>query len=195
MANDNMLSQIEISELQYCCEHFTEEGHLDPALEKFAKFAARGSETAMLYLGWIYSKGAGVQTDTVKAEAWFRRAAQNGSLDAQYYLGRHLVSSGDTANGMECLRKASADYIPAQYELGMLLFNSRNSDGDRKRGLLLLKAAARKGHVFAKRELGSAMVRGKLGLLAIPHGLWMLLSGLFGALRHGYNDPGSDNLR
>jgi len=195
MANDKMLTPNDVELLQSLSERF-EEGHYEGAVEVLIKLANQGSETAMLHLGWMYKSGSGVTVDAARAEDWLRRAARQGSPDTLYYLGRYLSSVGDRARGMDLLGQAVAgDYLPAQYELGRLLVESPAKDQDKQRGWELLEAAARQGHVFAKRKIASAMLRGRFGLLAVPLGAWMFVTGLWGAVRTGLSDPLSDKVR
>jgi Sel1 repeat len=195
MANDNMLTQDELRDLHSVCERVAGAKY-EGVLGVLTKLANRGSETAMLNLGWLYKNGLGVKLDSEHAGEWFKKAAERESSDAQYYFGRHLVSLGDQSGGLVHLNNSvSKGYLPAIYEVGIMLIDLPDNGGNRDRGWNLLRDAARQGHVFAKRKLASAMMRGEFGLVEVPKGVWLFVSGLASTIRTGLSDPLSDKLR
>jgi TPR repeat protein len=195
MANDTSLTYAELALLEEQCVRLRN-GDYQGALERFTDFADKGSESAMLSLGWMYENGAGVSLDQQKAGEWLHRAVQAGSSDASYYLGRHLVAMNSEADGVRYLESAvSSGHLPATYELGIVLIRRTHSPHDSERGWKLLQDAAENGHVFAKRKVSGAMLRGKYGLAAIPSGLVMLMTGFWAVLRTGLTDTQSDKLR
>ena len=61
--------------------------------------AAENSEPrAQLALGQMYESGRGVSTDPNSAVKWYTKAANNGSLLAQRYLGKYYYDRGDMSN-------------------------------------------------------------------------------------------------
>ncbi len=50
---------------------------------------------AQYYLGMLYFEGFGVEKDIETAERWFRKAARQGSLDAEYM---RLCCTGNTSS-------------------------------------------------------------------------------------------------
>ncbi|WP_456323006.1 tetratricopeptide repeat protein [Hydrogenimonas sp.] len=50
---------------------------------------------AQYYIGMLYFEGFGVEKDIEAAERWFKKAARQGSLDAEYM---RLCCSGDTSS-------------------------------------------------------------------------------------------------
>ncbi len=194
MTNDSQLTSDELKQLRTQCDRLIE-GQYEGALQVLAPLAERGAETAMLYLGWMYRHGSGVKANEAKAGEWFRRASEGGSPDALYQLAKFLISTGDQIGGVRCLEQAvGTNHMPAQYELGVLLLLSKN-ERDQQRGWELLKLAAQQGHVFAKRKLAPAMLKGKFGILGIPLGVWMFITAFSVALHAGLTDPTSDKLR
>ena len=49
--------------------------------------AEQGDATAQLVLGLMYADGRGVLPDDAEAVRWYRLAAEQGIVDAQYILG------------------------------------------------------------------------------------------------------------
>lgn len=64
-----------------------------------------GHKEAALDLALLYLNGMQVQKDNVKALAWFRKAADLGQVDAQYYLGL-AYKSIDATEALRWLRMA-----------------------------------------------------------------------------------------
>jgi hypothetical protein len=57
------------------------------ALRLLLPLGAQGSAGAQRRLGEMYESGRGVAKDDLEAEKWFRRAAAQNDLDAEWYLG------------------------------------------------------------------------------------------------------------
>ena len=55
------------------------------ALKQLKNAAAEDSAKAMYLLGQMYRYGWGVAEDSEKAEAWFRKAAERGYLDENWF--------------------------------------------------------------------------------------------------------------
>ena len=51
------------------------------------KRAESGDAQSQYALGLVYRYGIGVTRDAVLASVWFRKAAEQGNADAQYWLG------------------------------------------------------------------------------------------------------------
>ena len=60
-----------------------------PSAQELADLRARadaGEASAQFNLGWMYYLGWGVPQDDAEAAAWYRRSAEQGHADAQFYL-------------------------------------------------------------------------------------------------------------
>ena len=60
----------------------------------FSHLAEQGNAGAQHQLGTMYAEGQGVPQDKVEATRWFRRAAEQGDVNAQLSLGLHLIGEG-----------------------------------------------------------------------------------------------------
>ena len=74
-------------------------GDIETALEHYNKVVEDGTEqfyiaSAMVYLGYIYETGDGVEQDGAKAVEWYTKAADSGHTDAMNYLG-YIYEHGD----------------------------------------------------------------------------------------------------
>jgi len=83
---------------------------IDPGrgLEAIRVLSEKGSVTAMIYLALAYRLGRGVPIDTQQAVAWYRHAADNGSLDALYHLGSFYWKRGDISQAQHVLERGRA---------------------------------------------------------------------------------------
>jgi TPR repeat protein len=72
-------------------------------------------------LGRCLAEGIGVEADTKEAVKWYRRAAEQDCLPAQFNLGRNLLEahSPEAARWLELA--ATADHTEAQWLLGRAL--------------------------------------------------------------------------
>jgi TPR repeat protein len=103
------------------------------AFERWYPLAEENDAKAQAALAFLYLKGLGVQQDDVRAADWYRRAAQLGQAEAQfflgtmYYLGRgvprnaqlahvwcEIALAGGISAGLDCRDAASARLAPAE---------------------------------------------------------------------------------
>ena len=67
----------------------------DIAHDLFYSLAAQDNAPAQYELGALYHRGAGVDTDVIRASRWYARAAEQGYAEAQYRLGNmYLMGEG-----------------------------------------------------------------------------------------------------
>lgn len=72
------------------------------ALEHWEPLARAGSVDAQIYLGWLYSRGLGVEKNFATSARWYRLAAEQGDANAQYELGLlYELGQGVTADYAE----------------------------------------------------------------------------------------------
>lgn len=73
--------------------------------------AEKGDPKMQQMVGSMYSAGAGVKQDHVKAVKWFRKAAETGFAEAQRSLGyKYLLGEGVARNeneGMKWMKRAA----------------------------------------------------------------------------------------
>ncbi|WP_457596370.1 tetratricopeptide repeat protein [Hydrogenimonas sp.] len=78
--------------LQEAMEFF-EKDEYEKALEAFSQH--KKNVEAQYFLGMLYYDGLGVEKDLEAAKRWFKKAARQGSLDAEYML---LCCEGNTTS-------------------------------------------------------------------------------------------------
>jgi TPR repeat protein len=166
------------------------------ALIELKALADRGSTMSMVYLAHAYRTGIGTGIDLRQAEDWYGRAAKRGSTLASYELGRVCLELKRYADAKEAFNVGTAkSYAPSMHMLGMMYFKGSGVDSDLSKARDLLERSAALGHVFAKRNLAMLLIKGRFGLLQVPRGLWLLLSGFKNAVTTLCADPHSDRLR
>ena len=129
-------------------------GRYKEELPLLYELAKQDNVEALLLVAWTNETGAAGENDTEKAIISYRRAADLGSCDALYRLGRIFEKSDD----MECALKvfeagASQDHLPCISALGLLLLKSSESPEKTRIGMDWLNRAADRGHIFARKKL------------------------------------------
>jgi len=86
-------------------------GHYAEAYCNWKPLAKRGDPDAQYNLGWLYANGLGMHVDPSMAAYWWRLAASQDHLDAQFALGFAIVSgdidSDSIKEGTNLLIKAA----------------------------------------------------------------------------------------
>ena len=150
------------------------------------KQAAAGDVKAQYSLGMLYHKGFGFgePRNDGQAAVWFRKAADQGSADAQLELG-WLYDEGsgmqrDHTKAMMWYRRAAEQGLAsAQYQLA----DSYAETEDWPQAVLWYTKAAEQGHALAQYTLGSAYDFGEV----LPHDRTKALSWLKRAAEQGYS--------
>jgi TPR repeat protein len=116
------------------------------------KAAEKGDAEAQNNLGWMYNDGKGVAKDKVEAEKWFRKAAEQGHIGAQYKLASmYYWDTKDKAEAEKWFRKAAEQGdAEAQNSLGWMYYINYDLD----KAVKWLRKAAEQGHIDAQFWLG-----------------------------------------
>lgn len=123
------------------------------------EFKAADSKDSNYNLGVMYFKGEGVKADRLKGLEFFKKAADQGHMNAQFILGT-LYDKGedvlqDRAVAAKWYRKAAEQgHAQAQFNMGLMYTNGEGVEKDRKQAVPWLKKAARQGHKGAVKLLG-----------------------------------------
>jgi cell division septation protein DedD len=116
--------------------------------------AMNGDADAQFNLGQAYKLGRGVPADLRTAEQWYRRAAQQGHIQAEDNLGLILFQNGDRQGAMPFIEKSASRGDPrAQYVLGTALFNGDLVKKDWIRAYALMTRASAGGLAPASASL------------------------------------------
>ncbi|MEO5348509.1 MAG: sel1 repeat family protein [Magnetococcus sp. YQC-3] len=118
--------------------------------------------------------------DDKEAAYWYRKAAEQGRVVAQYNLGlMHTIGRGvarDYSEGVTWYRKAAEQGdADAQYALGSLYMGSVGVVRDDKESTKWLRKAARQGHARAQFDLGLLYSRGQ-GQDYVSAHMWLNLA-------------------
>ncbi|MDA9260795.1 sel1 repeat family protein, partial [Puniceicoccaceae bacterium] len=104
--------------------------------------------------------GRGVPQDDVEAAKWYRKAAEQGHVEAQYNLG-YMYDFGyggvpeDDTEAVKWYRKAAEQgYAQAQYNLGMAYYYGHGVPEDYVESYMWLNLAAAQGDENAKHNKG-----------------------------------------
>lgn len=160
------------------------------------QLAERGSVMSMVYLAQMYESGIGVQIDSAMAENWYKLASDRGSVLATYQLGRLLLNKHDYSSAERLfLSGLEAGYAPAIHMLGLMYKRGQGVPKDMDQARHFFERAMDLGHIYAKRNLAIAMLKGNFGLRNIPKGLGLFISGIKDVPGALYKDRYGDRLR
>ena len=129
-------------------------GNYQAAVAEWRPLAISGDADAQFNLGQAYKLGRGVPADLVQAEAWYRRAAKQGHLQAEDNLGLVLFTANRRTEAMPFIIASAARGEPrAQYVLGTAHFNGDLAKQDWPRAYALTKRASDAGLDIASARL------------------------------------------
>lgn len=142
----------------------------------FEKLAERGSPTAMYYLGEIERRGMGCAPDIHAAEAWFLKAAEEGSALSSYALGHLLLTTGRAEQSLKFLQMAGAQgYAPALNRLGRIYSSGNGVETDFQLAKKYFQRAVDKGHVIAMGSLGHILKDHPIKPFDRVRGYWLIV--------------------
>jgi hypothetical protein len=149
------------------------------AVAELEQLAQDGSMSSMLCIGYFYESGEFGPINYGKAREWYRKAADAGSLQAYYRLGRILFKEGrcDDAFGVFSYA-ASKGYPPAMHFLGKIYLSGAGVSLDAFRAETLFRQASEKGSLAAKLALAGVLLRERSGLFRMLAGVWFLISAI-----------------
>ncbi|ABF53617.1 SPOR domain-containing protein [Sphingopyxis alaskensis] len=129
-------------------------GDYRTAVAEWRPLAIAGDADAQFNLGQAYKLGRGVPADLAQAEAWYRRAAKQGHLQAEDNLGLVLFTANRREEAMPLIARSAARGEPrAQYVLGTAHFNGDLAERDWPRAYALTKRASDAGLSIASARL------------------------------------------
>ena len=134
--------------------------------QRYLSAAKSGDRVAQFYVGMIYGTGkAGVKKDYQQAAYWYRKAADQGQMDAQnnlgvlYYYG--LGVTQDYSQAVYWYRKAADQgQIDAQAGLGFLYYYGEGVTQDYSQAVYWSRKAADQGNVNSMYLLGKIYYKG-----------------------------------
>ena len=109
---------------------------------------------ALVQFEWINESGAIGAKNLELAKIYYQRAADSGSCDALYRLGRILRKSDDLLGALAAFeRGAKQEYLPCISALGILMVRTAANPDQIRDGMRWLTDAAARGHFFARKEV------------------------------------------
>ena len=109
--------------------------------------ADQGDLDATFLLGTLYENGLGVQKSDVRAERYYREAAEKGHTEAAVNLGRILLLHNAANEAADWFRVAAEDgSVAGAYNLGMLYLTGTDVPAQSEAALDWLTRAARREH-------------------------------------------------
>ncbi|RWL92924.1 MAG: sel1 repeat family protein [Mesorhizobium sp.] len=136
---------------------------LDAAQRLYSEAAERGLAFAQFRLGLALIEGSLVDRDPVAGEAWLRRAALAGNVDAAHRLGELYASRPrrDFAEAAIWYRRAAdGGHQPASRALASLYLSGNGVALDAEEGTRLLRSAAASGDRQAQVDLANLVLEG-----------------------------------
>lgn len=133
-------------------------GDSDTAFKLASDLAGRGNPLAQFLLGHCYESGMGCPSNSEKALAYYRKAADGGVAPAQYKLGQIYFKGRGVPRDYKIAfnyLKQSADqgYTAAQANLGILYSEGFGVDQSYEKAAACFLAAADKGLVLAQANI------------------------------------------
>ncbi len=129
-------------------------GEYEKAVKEWRDPALKGDADAQFNMGQAYKLGRGVKPDLNVAADWYRRAAEQGHLQAADSYGHLLHYQGKITEALPYLQASSERGEPrAQYLLGTELFNGVYIPKDWVRAYALMTRASSAGMAPASRSL------------------------------------------
>jgi TPR repeat protein len=127
------------------------------------KAADRGEAFAQCHLASMYERGWGVPEDKKAAELWYRKAANQGLAEAEYWLA--LAYLEDPIEQATWYRRAAEHgHAGAQSSLGSMYHEGRGVERDRSQAISWFRKAAEQGDWGAPAQLGLIYYSGEDGM-------------------------------
>lgn len=136
---------------------------MQQARDIYQNLADKGDKDGQFKLAYMFDQGLGGPIDVISAEKWYRSAAEQGQVGAQYLLGQlyQLGRIGDQPDYKEAKKwysKAQSTYAPAAVALG---FVYDTVDDDYQQALTSYQQAADKQDPIGQFDLGLIYEKGK----------------------------------
>ncbi len=170
-----------------------EADNYEEAARLYEPLAARGSETALLNLGWMYNNGHLGPPDREKAMSLWEEAAKGGSATAKHFLGVAWKQKGDLQRARALfIEGAELGHKACMSKAGKMLVRGEGGEADSQAGVAWLVRAADSGQIFAQRELmrleiqNSRSLLGRLWLYCKV--IWNTLASIPRFIRNPYSD-------
>ena len=146
---------------------FSAVGKEASVLDRVRDESELGDQLSQLLLGILYDEGVGgIEQDYGKAEAWYRKSAEQGNAAAQYKMGecyqRGRGVGKDYMIAVKWYRKAAEQgYAAAQHKMGECYQRGRGVGKDYMIAVKWYRKAAEQGYAAAQHKMGECYQRGR----------------------------------
>jgi len=156
----------------------------EKALPLYVSLAEEGLTDCQTLVCYMYMKGEGIPIDLKKAFYWCKKAAASNNPEGRFYLGKVYAKEGDWNETIQCYKEAAMqNYSPAIYCLARIYYLGKVVAQDKNKALKMMEKACSMGHLVARREYGKMLILGQEGILAIPKGIFLIITLPFVAFR------------
>ena len=139
------------------------------------EFAEKGSKVSILYISDMFMRGVNLNDITIRAKRWHELAKKLHLESASYRFGSGFYRDGDYQSAFDAFSWGASDgYAPSIYRLASMHILGKYVEKDFKKALELLELAAKKGSVFAKKDLAHILLMKDFGILGKVKALWLL---------------------
>lgn len=129
-------------------------GDYTQAAKLYREQAEQGNPQAQTQLGNLLLQGQGVEKNVEEGVAWYVKAANQGSAEAQNKLGLLFNLTKDFNQASYWFRKAALLGFPdAEFNLAVMYEKGEGVNSDLSQALLWYRRAAAAGHERAKKHL------------------------------------------
>lgn len=152
--SQNALAETEHHELLAQAEKLYRAGEFTEAAKLFRSLAEQGNPQAQTQLGTLILQGQGVEKNLEEGVAWYVKAANQGSAEAQNKLGLLFNLTKDFHQASYWFRKAALLGFPdAEFNLAVMYEKGEGVNSDPSQAVLWYRRAAAAGHERAKKHL------------------------------------------
>ena len=171
-------------------------GKYEASFHTYYTLAEQGNTRGQLILAGMLGEGIGTALDKEKSKGWYRRAAHNGSAEAQHHLGFICFQSKDYSGANDWYQKAAAQgYLPALWRLAWLHKKGKGVPLDPAKAYELFDEAAQRGHVFAKRDLALMLLSGHKGVRNVLKGMALLFTCTLDGIRAASSSNSDEKIK
>ena len=167
----------------------------EQAMTRFSALANSGSPMSLVYIGYIHEEGLGVEKSVSRAEEFYRRAYERGSISGAFRLGGLSWKREDYKRAEEYFSFGAEKNDPrSMYWLACSHLRIIDDQDRLERAARLLERASSLGHLQSTRKLGKIFMRGHFGIAKFFHGLRLYISVAFLAARLAVDNPANERL-
>ncbi|MDH5670027.1 MAG: sel1 repeat family protein [Nitrospira sp.] len=171
-------------------------GKYQEAFERYRDLAEQGSATSQLALAGMLAEGLGTTRNLEESEIWYGRAAAAGLSEAQYRLGYVHFHRKEYDGALVYYEKAASQgHLQALWRLAWLYREGKGVSVDSSRAYELFCEAAKRGHIFAKRDMALMLLRGHKGVAKVVEGIIVLIGCVVDGVKLAWISDSDDRLR